>query len=276
MIDFCNQKETNIGFCANSDIIKSFVATTGTNFINVNSDGTIDNNLQDANVQRAMTYFEGLKRDNLLYNKELGDWVDPTLWAKNSSDILFLGMEPTWTYGDATKAVQNLPGLDNDIHDVASDFAFVPFPRDPSSDVYYQAYDTFGYMVPKGAKNIKGGVDWIYCNRIYEVDENVKAVAREEAVNPEAVYFVEGANTGKRKWQMKWDEQVYDLLQEMLDPSSFAFNFDDYSGFNSELSDTIMGYGILGEVMFSGASYAQLSNEYMAAVDGILAQYQNG
>ncbi|MBE6902354.1 MAG: extracellular solute-binding protein [Ruminococcaceae bacterium] len=274
MIEFCNQDETNIGYCSTADVIAAFVATTGTNFVDVKPDGTIENNLGSANVSRAMTFVENLHRDGLMYNKELGDWVPPTLWATNSEQVLFLGMEPSWAYSDATKAIQNPTGVDNDVHDTVSDFAFVPFPRDPSSDVYYQAYDTFGYMVPKGAQNIKGAVDWIYCNRIYETDENVKAVAKQEAVHPEEVYYVEGTHAGKRKWQMMWDERVYDLWIEMQDPEKFSFSFDDCYGFNDELSSTIIGYGILTEIMFNGASYTQLSNEYMSAVESILDEYR--
>ncbi|MGN0688250.1 MAG: hypothetical protein ACI4KA_09110 [Oscillospiraceae bacterium] len=129
-------------------------------------------------------------------------------------------------------------------------------------------------MVPKGAKNIKGAVDWIYCNRIYETDENVKATTRDEYVHPEPVYFVEGKNEGQRKWQIMWDENLYDLWQEMHDPSAFSFSFDDCYGFNSELSETIIGYGILNEIMFNAGSYTQLSNEYMSAVDAILDEYR--
>ncbi|MGN0688251.1 MAG: extracellular solute-binding protein [Oscillospiraceae bacterium] len=139
MIEFCNQDETNIGYCSTADVLAAFVATTGTNFVNVEPDGTIKNNLADGNVSRAMTFFENLHRDGLLYNKEYGDWVSPSLWAIHADKVLFLGMEPAWAYSDATKTIQNPAGVDNDIHDVVSDFAFVPFPRDPSSDIYYQA-----------------------------------------------------------------------------------------------------------------------------------------
>ena len=43
-------------------------------------------------------------------------------------------------------------GIDNDIFDTVSEFAFVPYSRDPYSGEYTIAYDTFGYMVAKGAK----------------------------------------------------------------------------------------------------------------------------
>lgn len=273
MIDFCNQDDTNIGYCSTPDVLASIVATTGTNFVDVRPDGTIVNNLGDANVTRAMEFIEGLHRDGLMYNKELGDWVSPQLWAVNSAQVLFLGMEPSWCYSDASKIIQNPAGVENDIFDTPSDFAFVPFPRDPSSDTYNLAYDTFGYMVPKGAKNIKGAVDWIYCNRVFETDETVKAQAKQEAIAPEKVTFLEGKYEGMQKWQMTWDEQVYDLYIEMKDPTKFNFSFDDVYGFNSELSSDLIG-NTLNEIMFNAGSWTQLSSQISPAVEAILDEYR--
>ncbi|MBQ9948934.1 MAG: extracellular solute-binding protein, partial [Oscillospiraceae bacterium] len=274
MIDFCNQDDENIGYCSTADVISSFVATTGVNFVDVQPDGTILNNLADPNVSRAMTFIESLNRDGLMYERELGDWVDPALWSVNSDRILFLGMEPEWCYTAATERAQNPAGVDNDVHDTLSDFAFVPFPRDPSSDTYHQAYDTFGYMVPKGAKNIKGAVNWIYCNRIYETDENVIAKAKQEHIAPEIVKYTAGKYEGMRKWTMTWDENVYDLMLEMRDPTKFEFNFDDCYGFSGELSSTIIGSAILNEVAFNGGSWAQLSGENSPLVDNVLDEYR--
>ncbi len=275
MIDFCNQDEENIGYCSTADVISAFVATTGTNFVDVQADGTILNNLNDPNVSRAMTFVESLCRDNLMYKQQLGSWVDPALWAVNSEQILFIGMEPEWCNSAATEKIQNPRGAEEDIHDTVSDFAVVPFPRDPSSDTYYHAYDTFGYMVPKGAKNIKGAVDWIYCNRVYETDENVIAQLREEATNPEPVTFTSGKYNGMRKWTMKWDPDVYDMIRELRDPSKFTFNFDDCYGFNGELSTTIIGTNIINEVAFNGGSWAQLSAENNPLIEGVLEEFRN-
>lgn len=271
MINFCNQDDTHVGYCSTSDVFSSFVATTGSNFVNV-SNGEITNNMNEANVTRAMEFVENLYRDGLLYQKELGDWVSPELWAANADQILFLGMEPEWCYSAATDQIQNPAGVENDIFDKVSDFAFVPFPRDPNADKYYQAYDTFGYMVPKGAKNIKGAVDWIYCNRVYETDENVIAKVKEEYTNPEIVTYTSGKFEGQRKWQMMWDEEVYDMMMELRDPEKFSFSFDDAYGFSGDLSSTISN--VIAEIIFNGGSWTQLSNEYSPIIDGVLDEYR--
>lgn len=274
MINFCNQDDENIGYCSTADVLAAFIATTGTNIIDVQADGTINNNLTDPNVTRAMAFLENCYRDGLMYQKELGDWVSPELWAPNSERVLFLGMEPEWCCSAATGQIQDPRGAENDIHDTISDFRFVPFPRDPSSDTYYHAYDTFGYMVPKGAKNIKGAVDWIYCNRVYETDENVMSQVRQEYCAPEIVTYTEGKYEGMRKWQMTWDEKMYDMLLDLRDPAKFTFNFDDAYGFSGDLSGTIIGTGILNEVAFNGGSFTQLSNENIPLVEAVLDDYR--
>lgn len=272
MINFCNLDDENIGYASAADVLAAFVSTTGVNFVDVQSDGTISNNLSDPAVTRAMGFIEELYRYGVMFQpSEFNYWLSPELWATNSDRVLFIGIEPEWCYSAATAKIQNPKGTENDIHDTISDFAFVPFPRDPSADKYYHAYDTYGFMVPKGAKNIKGAVDWIYCNRVYETDENVIAQRREEHINPEVVTYVEGKFAGERMWQMKWDEQVYDMLLELTDPTKFDFNFDDCYGFTTQLSQEVIGNS-LNEVAFNGGSWSQLSNQNIPVVDSIISE----
>ena len=153
LIDWCNADENHIGYAGEGGM--SFIATTGTSLVKVQPDGSVKNNIGDVNVTRAMDFCADLYRNGLTHQGELGDWVSPQLWADNSDRVLFLGMNPEWTYGAAAAQVQNKSGVEDDICNTVSDFAFVPFPRDPQSDEYSIAYDTFGYLVAKGAKNKK-------------------------------------------------------------------------------------------------------------------------
>ncbi len=270
MIQWCNLSDENIGYCGTGGM--SFIATTGTPLIDVRADGTIVNNAQDANVTRAMEFLSGLYRDGLTYQKELGDWVSPEVWATNSDRIMFLGMGPEWTYSAASGAIQNPTGVENDVCGVPSDFAFVPFPRDPSADSYSIAYDTFGYMIPKGAKNIKGAVDWIQLNRVYQTDEGLLATAREDAINPEPVYYTAGKYEGQQKWALVWDERVYDVWQDMMDTSKFSFVFDDCYGFSSDL--TTLSDTLLNTPLFEGASWSQISAENAPLIESIIDEYR--
>lgn len=268
--EWCNLSEDKIGYAGTHAM--SFVATTGVPLIDVRKDGTIINNINDPNLARAMQFASGLYRDGLVYQNEFVDWLSPQLWAKNSERVLFYGMNPDWVYSEASSAVQNLKGVENDICGVASEFAFVPFPRDPASDTYTIAYDTFGYMVPKGAQNIEGVIDWIHLNRIYEIDEEVQATARDRAINPDPVYYIEGKYTGMRKWQLVWDERVYDLWMELKDPSKFNFVFEDCNGFESELITA--KDKLFGGPLFDGESWTQLSEEYAPVIETMIDEYR--
>ena len=266
LIDWCSADDSHIGYAGEGAM--SFIATTGTSLVKVQEDGTARNNISDINVSRAMEYCADLYRNGLTYQNEIGDWVSPQLWADNSDRILFLGMNPEWTYGAAAGQVQNKPGAADDICNTVSDFAFVPFPRDPQADKYYIAYDTFGYLVAKGAKNKKGALDWINLCRVYETDPAVNATKKQEAINPEPVYFTSGKYEGLQKWALVWDERQYDLWQDMMDPSKFSFTFDDCWGFNDDLK-TICNT-ILFDPMFHGESFTKLSAEYSPVIDSII------
>ena len=268
LIDWCNADENHIGYAGEGGM--SFIATTGTSLVKVQPDGSVKNNIGDVNVTRAMDFRADLYRNGLTHQGELGDWVSPQLWADNSDRVLFLGMNPEWTYGAAAAQVQNKSGVEDDICNTVSDFAFVPFPRDPQSDEYSIAYDTFGYLVAKGAKNKKGAVDWINLNRVYETDENIIANKKKEAVSPEPVYYTEGKYAGYQKWALVWDEKQYDLWQDMMDPTKFSFTFDDCWGFSDDL--TTICNKILFDPMFHGDSFTQLSQEYSPVIDSIISQ----
>lgn len=267
LIDWCNADDSHIGYAGEGAM--SFIATTGTTLVKVQKDGTAKNNIGDINVSRAMDFCQELYRNGLTHQGELGDWVSPQTWADNSDRLLFLGMNPEWTYGAAAKQVQDKKGAEDDICNTVSDFAFVPFPRDPSADKYYIAYDTFGYMVAKGAKNKKGAVDWINLNRVYETDENINANKRKEAVDPEPVYYTSGKYEGYQKWALVWDENQYDLWQDMMNPNKFSFVFDDCWGFNDDLK-TVCNT-VLFDPLFHGESFTKLSAEYSPVIDSIIS-----
>lgn len=268
LIDWCNADENHIGYAGEGGM--SFIATTGTTLISVQPDGSVVNNIKDINVSRAMEFCSSLYHDGLVHQGELGDWISPQTWAQNSYQLLFLGMNPEWTYSAAAEVIQNKQGVENDICNTVSDFAFVPFPRDPDSDRYSIAYDSFGYLVAKGAKNKKGAIDWINLNRVYETDENIISTKREEAINPTPVYYTSGKYEGFQKWGLVWDERQYDLWQDMMNPDKFNLLFDDCWGFSDDLNTVCTT--VLFEPMFNGESFTQLSAEYAPVIDSLISQ----
>ncbi|MBQ8170983.1 MAG: extracellular solute-binding protein [Oscillospiraceae bacterium] len=271
MIDFCNLSEDNIGFYATDTIATAFCNTTGKAVIDYDN-GTIVNNMNDPDITRGVEFLADLGRNGLLYAGQHGDWVSPQIWAPVSDKILFLGMEPEWTYIAATEEIQNPTGVDNDIFNTPSDFAFVPFPRDPQADAYYLNNGTFGYMVAKGAKNIKGAIDFIYCNRLFETDQNIIDQVRKDHVDPEIVTYTAGKYQGIQKWQITWDEKVYDLWREVCVSDKFEYVTDDLYGFGQDVKTNVCT--TVYSSTFGGESWSQLSQQTIPLIDSVLDEYR--
>ena len=272
MIDFCNLSDENIGWYATDTIATAFCNTTGKALIDYTTDGNVVNNMGDADITRAVEFMADLGRNGVLYAGQHGDWVSPQIWAPISDQILFLGMEPEWTYIAATEQIQNPSGVDNDILNTVSDFAFVPFPRDPQADAYYLNNGTFGYMVAKGAKNIEGAVEFIHCNRLYESDQAIIDQVRADHVSPEPIYYTAGKYEGMQKWEIIWDEQVYDLWREVCTSDDFVFVQDDLYGFGQDVKTNVCSS--VYNSTFGGESWSQLSQEATPVIEAILDEYR--
>ena len=283
-MQWCNADTNHIGYTGVSAM--SFVSTTGTKLIDV-QDTQIINNLKNENVQRAMEFVEGLCREGLTGE----GYVDPAA-AFVDGNLLFLGMEPTWAYRSACASLYK--------NNIEYDMAFVPFPRDPSADTYYQAYDSFGYMVPSGAKNIKGAIDWITLNRIEVTDEENVAEAKANATDsstkyypkcPECKYsFVEHetddlttcpeCGAARRvKFNAYYSDEQYEVLMDLTTPSreKFSFLFDNCKGFNSDMSNYFEGMGdqsLMDGPIFANVSYTQLREEKYNMIEAILDEYR--
>ncbi len=273
MIDFCNQDDENIGFYGTDTVIDGFFMTTGLPLIGLNPDGSAQNNIASPEITKAVDYLAEMGRSGLLYpsSHPHGDWVSPQVWAPVSDKILFLGMEPEWTYQAATEEIQNQTGVDNDIFDTVSDFAFVPFPKAPDTDSYYQGIGTFGYMIAKGAKNINGAVEFIMCSRLYDTDPIVKEQVKQDHIAPEKVTYLEGKYAGMQKWVITWDEDVYDLWREMQDSSKFTFVSEGMYGFGTELQPALCT--ALYDSTMGEESWTQQRETISPVIEGILAEY---
>ncbi len=282
--EWCNASDTHIGYTGVS--AASFVATTGTKLIDV-KDGEIINNLKDQNVQRAMEFVEDICRQGLTGE----GYVDPGQ-AFTDGSLLFLGMEPTWAYSAASESLFKA--------NIEYEMAFVPFPRDDNSDTYFLAYDSFGYMVPSGSKNVKGAIDWINLNRIEVTDEENIAEAKATATDsstkyypkcPECKYsYVENetedltacpecSTARKVKFNAWYTEDQYEILMDITTPErgKFTFLFDNCKGFNSDLSNIFEGMGeasLLDGPLYYDVSFTQLREENYNMIEAILDEYR--
>ena len=140
------------------------------------------------------------------------------------------------------------------------EFGFFPYPRDPAADKYYYGSTNFGYMVPKGSKNVAGAAAFIDIMRQCNTDPELKAVVKESIMNDK-----------------KYSEEQYEFLTSFEEITKFDMVVDIYGGFSSEftnLIDTIM-INLAFEQGEEQQSWAQLRTEYEGMIEAEIAEYQN-
>ncbi|MCH5200424.1 MAG: extracellular solute-binding protein [Oscillospiraceae bacterium] len=303
---WCSMDPSHIGYNGVGGM--SFVLTTGTKTIDIQN-GQIINNLQNEKVQDCMSWLEKMRKEGLLgANADqvaLGatNGYMPPETAFEKGDLLFLGMDPTWAYGAAKESLDK-KGIPNDIK-------FVPFPRYEGSDTYYHGGSTAGFMIPSGAKNIKGALDWIVLNRTVETDPDEAASAKEKALEDTVDYLpyctnmkcgdtengdfrnrhiytdeeieagllvcpVCGADREER-YKVVWTEEQYDLWQELKsDEGRFTLLFDNVYGFSDDISNMFIGpNSFLDGPVFDDESYTTLVNGKLQAVEAYLQPYRD-
>ena len=304
--DWCNKDPNHIGY--NGVGGQSFILTTGKKTIEVKDD-IITNNLKDQDIARCMQWLEKLHKDGLIgvteaQNTATGhtNGYESPQAAFVDGNLLFLGMDPSWTYGAAKEELDG-KGIDNEMK-------FVPFPRDDNSDTYYCGIDTFGYLIPSGAPNVKGAVDWINFLRTEEIDPENVAKAKEDAIDPSPVYKPKCGNNdcgdtsdskdGKgrhiytdeekdltecpscgtpreEKYRVVWDSDVYDLFKEMTSTTGrFTMLFDHSYGFNDDVGKLLREgeTPLIDGPVFGDFSFTQLVEANYDALESYLNEYR--
>lgn len=260
-----------------------FANSTGTKVIDMNGTDII-NNMKSVNVQRTMDWLADLKKEGYI-----GDgYVDPAE-AFRDGKLLFLGMGLTWGFESAQKSLfqQGTP----------YDFCAVPIPRDPKADKYYMSGDSFGYMVPNGAKNIQGGVSWILASRTYESDPEICAEKRAKMMSTDPVYYPkcpeckynfvdnncdelttcpECSSARKEKFKAYYSEDQLRVIDDMLSGDKITLLFDNSNGFSNELSEIfIVGEdSVFDGPIYYGSSYTQLRENNYNAVEAYLEPFR--
>lgn len=275
--------EDYIGFTGNAWSSMMFVNTTGVKTIDFTGTDII-NNLHDANVSRTMDWLAGMKKEGYIGN----GYIHPGE-ALVDGKLLFLGMGLQWGYESAQESFYK--------NSIEGEIAAVPFPRDPKADKYYLAADTFGYMIPAGAVNVQGSVQWILTNRIYETDPEIIAERREEMMDegpayyakcPECKYnFVENDNDDlttcpecnaprKQKYKVIYSAEQLQIIDDMTNPEKFGLIIDNTVGFGKEFSNIFVGGDdvVFDGPLFHGLSYTQKIEECYNTIEAYLEPYR--
>ncbi|MBD5104444.1 MAG: carbohydrate ABC transporter substrate-binding protein [Ruminococcaceae bacterium] len=304
---WCDMDPNHIGYNGVGGMI--FVLTTGTKIVDIQGNEII-NNLKTENVSRTMLWLEDMRRQGLL-----GASLDQQAMGYSSGyvapdqafidgNLLFLGMDPSWTYPAAKEALDT-KGLENELK-------FLPFPRDELADTYYCGIDTFGYLIPSGAPNVKGAVDWINMHRTEEIDEENIAKAKADAISDAISYYPKCANKDcgdtsdshddqgrhiftdeenesgmstcpscgterREKYKVVWSEEQWDLYQEMKSTDGrFTMLFDHCYGFSDDVSGLFNGdESLMDSPVFHDLSFTSLVESKNGVLEGYLNQYRD-
>ena len=288
----------------------AFSYTTGKKIIDVH-DGQIINNLRDPDIVRCMQWLEGLHKQYLtgatpdqIAAGVANGYIDPGQ-AFQDGNLLFLGMGATWTY---TSSKENL-----DKANIPNEMKFIPFPRDPQADAWYQLTGSFGYLIPAGAQNIKGAVDWLTLLRTEQTDPENVANAKAEATDTTPIYYAICSNSDcndtvnpdskgrhtftteenesgmdtcpscgtprKERYRAVWSEEQWDVYQELMtDGGKYTLLYDYLYGFSTDFKNLFVDGAdhLLDGVVFGEiASYTNEAESIYNAVEGYLQPYRD-
>lgn len=228
------------------------LVSTGTPIISIEN-GKLVNNMNSANVQRAMDLLKTLQSENLRWPIQENGWsLNPKLWAQGN--ILFYADGGTWTFeGDSglKKFADRFSWNDDEI-------CVVPYPRDPQADKYYHFMKQDALMWCKGSTNANGVAAWIDCCVTTSLDPEVTATSRKQA-----------------KDKYGWTDYNLDFIysQTTLDGTSkITPIFDFKNGIGNDIADAGKSESpveaLTKTVYLSGdKTYAQLNAEYFTQID---------
>lgn len=190
------------------------VITTGVPIIGI-VDGKLQDNLYNADIERAMTnLIDVLFKENYRYPRhELNGWsINMNDWVKGST--LFMTMEYT-AYKDSFQGYIKRYKWEN------TEIFCVPFPRDPQADAYYQKFKNFCYMLVSGSQNTEGYSAWTQCLIATVDDAETARLSREQA-----------------KINYDYSDELLDFFEEMQFGDRLTAVFDFKGGIGSDIVDS--------------------------------------
>lgn len=207
MVQFVDkQGDDAVGYYGQNATV-NFIASTGTQLIDIGSDGKLVNNFRDANVERATNFLEELRHEGL--GSFYLDEIDVSEVPLSTGKAAFQAMGE-WIFTNYCRNYKEM------------DFFFVPFPRDPQADEYYTRGSAFGYLVPKGSKNVEGACCFINCCRLTLTDPELAATTKESLM--------------KNK---KYSDEEYDFMQSFKTVQNFHPILDETLCFSTDVNNIV-------------------------------------
>lgn len=212
MADKFQQSGEKKYLCDGWYIQKQIVLTTGVPVVGLEN-GKLVNNMNNSNIERAMDVVSKLCAEGYGYPKVENNWsLNEKLWT--SGDILFFVDGKWWFQGNGHKYVKKFNWDQDDVF-------FVPAPRDPKADAYYQEMKTDPFMLVAGSDNLDSYKAWIMCNLIASKDPDIKAAARE-----------------KLKRDEEWTDEMLDFIDELEHSKDLKGVYDFKNGISTACANS--------------------------------------
>ena len=187
----------------------SFVATVGIPLISL-EDGKLQSNLNNGSVERGVNLLTEMWKQKYPYPRAQNNWnINYEAWAKGKT-LFFTDGE--WRFEETWKGYRDTLKWGDD------EIMFVPYPKDPQSDKYYQLGKANAFMLVSGAQNKDAYNAFLQC---------ALATATEVAM-PE---YKE-----KRMKDFGWTEEQLNLLDDIKLDLTQVFDFKN--GIGQDLADS--------------------------------------
>lgn len=226
----------------------NFIASTGTMLIGKDENGKFVCNLKNTAVERAATWLDtNLRRTGLARIDYYGEYNNVATAPIVNGLAAFQTMGG-WIFTNYCKEYPD------------EDIFLVPFPRDPSADDYYYRTSTFGYLVPKGAKNIQGAACFINCCRL-------------SVTNPD---MVETTKKSMMK-SKKYSEEEYDFMQQFKYEENFSTVVDENYCFDTDTCNMlqIMLLNVAMDQSEEQQSWTQMVESYLPVYNAALNEFNS-
>jgi multiple sugar transport system substrate-binding protein len=180
--------------------------TTGKPMIGIQN-GALVSHLNDPAIERAADLLETLAKNN--YRDPREDYnVHSDAWANGK----------TLFYADGYNVFQTTFKQYRQTHNWSADeIMFVPYPKDPRADKYYQGAQLTGFLSPRGSQNREGYKALIECTL---------ASTNKEPTS--------GAFLEKQKKDYGWTDEMYALLDELR--LNFAHVYEFKNGIGDDVA----------------------------------------
>lgn len=209
-------------------------------------DGTLQSNLMDPTLEKAMNFGYDLYTNNLIINREIFDWAEQPQFMSEGKELFYIigswniNTDPaTWT----TK-------LD------PSDVGIAPVPS-PADSENYMAATLDGWCLCKGAANPDGVARFAECTILANIDESAIAIADQ-----------------KLRDDAQWSDELIQANKEINEAARANPVVDLATGVSTDVANltTDGGDGVGLRAAFHGVEWATNRDEISSVVETLVQE----